>query len=422
MSPKAPNTNDIADLDPKEIRAENNVRFGLQEASVEKLMGDITDFGGVHTPVEVEPLEKPVNGQKYRLTVGFCRHEAVTRLNKEGAGLKLPAIIATPENPLARLRRQISENVMREQFSPMDAAKAIKSLLDLDVPRVEIRKLFSRPGGRKGNVLQPASNSYLNMMVSFLGLPKAVQARVHDGRLPISAAHALTKVEKGKQEEVLAKAEEDRLAQFEREEREEEKLLNSEKKAAEKVAAVEETKQSVVEAEQALAQAQQLIIERKNAVAEAEKLPLNYLQLEEAEKRVIDNKLKSAKADYKGAEKVAKQAKATLDKLKDAAKKITEKAKAPAKAKAKKPAKKAKKVRAQDVEKAAATVTGSAKRLTIQEAVKLVQELAGMAAYPTVMAIGAALRDVFLGEAPADSLSLTLANIVKEPQRPKGKK
>ena len=210
----------LQQLDPGVILADENSRFGLKRLRLDTLVQSSLEMGGVNTPVEVEPLDTPVDGKQYRLTAGFYRHAAVSELNdKQAAGLTLPAIVKPIGDAGLRLRRQLAENMERENQSPMDKAIAIKKLVDLSVPKVEIRKIFSTPGGRKGLVLQPASNAFINMTLSFLDLPKAVQEKIHDGRVGVAAAYELTKVHPEKRAAVLERAEQERIKTIEAEDK-----------------------------------------------------------------------------------------------------------------------------------------------------------------------------------------------------------
>src|SRR5271154_6125963 len=149
---------ELVRLDPAVILADSNTRFSLKPSRVESLAKSILERGEVLEPVEVEKIDASVNGHQYRLTTVFYRLAAVSQLNLTGAGLTVPAIIRPIPTPQERLRRQLAENMERENQSPMDQAVAIESLLASGLTKMEVREIFSRPGGRKGNKIQPASN------------------------------------------------------------------------------------------------------------------------------------------------------------------------------------------------------------------------------------------------------------------------
>src|SRR5580698_4841532 len=250
---QSPDAGVILQLDPNTILADDNTRFNLKDSRIQTLAESILAQNGVIEPIEVEPLaEENANGFKYRLTVGFYRHAAVKFLNTtQAAGLTIPTLIHVNPNPAARLQRQLAENIERENQSPMDCAVAIKRLMDIGMSRMEIRQVFSRPSSRKNakGKPEPASNAWVNMMLSFLDLPKSAQDKIHNGILGVAAAYQLTKVPKERQTEIIARAEEERQKELEREEREEEKFLTNEKKLQEETAKVEEAKANLQAAE-----------------------------------------------------------------------------------------------------------------------------------------------------------------------------
>ena len=221
----------LVHIDPSSVLADDNSRFGLKDTRIESMAASIIESGGVNLPIEVQSH----NGKGYPLTSGFYRLAGTLLANEQGAGLTIPALIVPLATSLDRLRRQLSENMERENQSPMDKAVAIKRLLDEGVSKMEIRTIFSAPGGRKGLKIQPASNSFINMTVSFLDLPKAIQAKIHLGLVNVGAAYQLTRSTPDKQDAVLAAAEKERDASITRDEKEEEAFLSKERRGQEAV-------------------------------------------------------------------------------------------------------------------------------------------------------------------------------------------
>lgn len=317
----------LMQLDPNDILAEDNSRFGLKRFRIDRLAADIVASGGIKVPGEVSPLPKNhESGKSYRLTAGFYRHAALTLLNENGAGLMFPCMVHSIDAPLERRKRQVSENNERENLSPMDRAIAMSLLLGEGMSKLEIRKEFAVPGGRKGLTMQPLSNSSLNMTMSFLSLPNSVQERIHDGRIGVNAAYELVKILKkspAKFDATLEQIEANRLADIDREEKEEAAFLEEEKKAAaagEKVAAVVvEFEKVKVEAESAattLAEALAAETASVEKVAELYKAMKAKGQTDEqakASKEAYNTALAAAKAQ----EKVVKE----FQKAADAAKK-----------------------------------------------------------------------------------------------------
>lgn len=303
----------LVQLDPTKVLAEDNVRFGLKSIKVDNLGEDILEQGGVLQPVEVVALKPAVNGFTHRLTSGFYRHAAVLKLNAEqNAGLTLPAIVRET-NEAERLRHQISENVKRESMSLMDEAVAMDKLIKSGSTPAEVRRIFSRPGGRKGIAIQPLSNAMLNIMLRFLELPKAIQDKIHDGRIGVAAAYEIGKVPPDKRAAVLARAEADRIAQIDREESDEKKYLAAESKLAKAQADEAEATGKVAEAKAAIEAAAARVKEKELELKKVQKEP--YLELDKAGQKAMMERINAAIADVKAAEKLDKDAKNALAKI-----------------------------------------------------------------------------------------------------------
>lgn len=403
---------------PSKVLADDNSRFGLKRSRLDSLSASILDAGGVLVPVLVEPLKPPVNGHDYKLIAGFYRHAAVEKLNKEqNAGLLLPIVVRTPADGTERLKTQLAENMERENMSPMDDAVAIKRLMDAGVPRIEIRKMFARPGGKKGVTIAPASNAWVNIVLRFLELPKAIQEKIHDGRIGFEAAYELGKVPADKRAAVVERAEASRLRQIEIEEKDEEKYLTAESKLAEAldkekeaVSKVDETKTTITAAE--------AVVEEKRAILKAiQKEP--YLELDEKGKTALKEKLKAAEAEEKAAIKLAKDAKNALAKLHETAKKAAETAaeqKAKLDAARKAPAKKAAPIGKSEVVKAAKAegVDTGLQPLNASEVRLMAKDISKCKEWPKVAAIGAAFLACMDSKLTTKQAMATLAEITGE--------
>lgn len=297
---------------PEVIAADSNVRFGLLETRVDKLADDILRDGQINDAMEVEELPEPVDGCLYRVTVGHYRHAAALKVNKtQNAGLECPCIVKNRGDEKERLVRQVSENNDRQNFTPMDSAVAIKQMMDAGIPRMDIMKAFSRPNV-KGK-LAPASNSFLNMMVSFLELPKPIQRKIHEGFLGVYEAYQLTKAPKDDREEILARAEKARLAEFNWEDKMQAQFEAAERKAAE---AKEKEDKLKAEAEAARAKSEEKLKVLKELQQKAIKAfeAHKVAEDEEAKKKLAeefkatDAESKKAEQDYSSAVKAAKRA------------------------------------------------------------------------------------------------------------------
>lgn len=414
----------LLQLDPAVVLANDNTRFNLKESRIQSLADSIIAQGGVMEPVEVEPITgESENGFKYRLTTGFYRHAAVKLLNTtQAAGLTLPALAHTIANPTDRLKRQLVENMERENQSPMDQAIAIQKLLAIGIPKMEVREIFARPGRGKGNKTQPASNSFINMMLSFLELTKPVQEKIHQGIIGVAAAYQLTKVAPEQRAAVLERIEAERQKQIESEEKEEERLLAQEKKQAE-----------LAEKETKLTETLQLAEDEYNTAKQA--LELATTKATEAyaiSKKKYDTapERKAAATAFRDAEQVRKvaetdcnAAQAIYEKALQASTKhtelVAEKAKKLKEARATTKAAKDT-VSDKDVQQAAqatgATTTkgapSGAVMLNASEMRKVVAELALPGGHDKVRAIGAAFQKCFLGEDTGKDLYRNLVKIV----------
>lgn len=308
-----PETQEALLLPPEAILADHNSRFALKPYRVDSLMKSILEQGGVLQNLIAEEIETPVNGQKYRLVAGFYRHAAVTKANKEQkAGLLLPVVIQPAQTEAQRLRTQLAENMERENQSPMDKAVAMRELTDSGLSRQEIREIFAVPGGRKGGTkMQPASNSFLNMHMSFLDFPKDIQNKIHHGVIGVGGAYQLRRTPREKWDEVIGRLEADRLKAEEQEEKEEISFLAAEKKEAERKAAAEAI-QADVQAAQEAAEAATKAAKDANAV-EQEKYSVNK-KAKGDEKKAADEAFKAAQVATKAAEKVEADAVKELEK------------------------------------------------------------------------------------------------------------
>lgn len=300
-------------IDPASIFVGSNVRYNLIPARVDSLAEDIVAEGGVHTPIEVSELpDGHESGLPYGLTFGHYRLAAVQKVNKGGGGLLIPAIIKDPLDPVARIKRQLSENQERQNLSPIDTAVAIKEMLDLGVPKPEIRESFKFMGGRKGNALTEMSHSTMSLYLRMLELPKPVRDKIHDGRITVGAACVLVNLPAEKRDATIQKLEADRLEAFEKAEKQEEKFLEAERKvaeeeqkAADQVKALEKAKAEVEEA-------------RKKADAAADAAGLAYKAHQKASKEDKEKAkatLTKAEEDSKAAAKDVATAIKAVEKL-----------------------------------------------------------------------------------------------------------
>lgn len=411
-------------LDPASIVAEENTRYSLKRPQIDALKASIVEAGEVLEPVEVEPADE--NGI-HSLTSGFYRHQALTELNKEGAGLKLPAIVRAVD-PLTRLKHQLAENMARENQSPMDKAVAIKALMDAGIERAEIRRIFASAGGRKGNQVQPMSNALMNIHLNFLLLPKTMQEKIHAGLVGVGAAYELGKVSPDKRADVLERAEVERQKQLDQEEKDEAKYLSQESKLIEARAKADESAKAVDTLKAEIEAAAAMVEEKTKVLREVQKAPLGdgrgFLELTEDEKKPVTEKLKAAENDVKAAQKLTKDSKNKLAKALENAKSAEEKAadqavKLEAARKAKKSTK-SKAVSAAGVKKAAVAVGDSNGHvpLGLADIKSALKELQGEQVPAKVKLIAGCIRRCFDGVTTPKELADELALITGERKPP----
>lgn len=408
----------IVQLKPSEILADDNSRFSLKKFRIDSLAHSILETGRI-APIEVEELPKPVNGFRYKLISGYYRHAAVEQLNAtQGAGLSLPAIVRSVGDAQERLKLQLSENMERENQSPMDQAVAIKKLLDAGVPRPEIRRLFARPGSGKG-APEPASNAWVNITLSLLELPKSIQEKIHNGAVGFAAAYELGRVPPDRRKIVLERAEAEIEAQRDREAADERKyiaaeskLLEAQSKESEALSAVEQAKEDIKKAAE---------LEKAAAARLKEEQAAPYNTLDEKGKRAQMEKLKAAEADHKAAQKLIKDGKAALAKLEGKAKSAADvAAEKAAKLEAARKAIKAKKgtkaVGPKDVQKAAKAegVDTGHVPLSLADIRSTLKDFGGEGVPPKVARIGGILRRYFDGIGTFSEMVYSLAVVTGE--------
>lgn len=414
-------TEQLVNVSPDEVLADDNSRFNLKDGRIEGLASSILENGGVLTPIELEPLVPAQGKKRFRLTAGFYRYAAVVKLNAEQkAGLTLPAIVRENPDDLVRLRHQLAENMERENQSPMDRAVAIKKLLDAGVTRAEVRRIFSAAGGRKANVVQPMSNAMLNITLNLLDLPKAIQTKIHHGLVGIAAAYELGKVPPERRAAVLERAEADRLSQVEKEEKDEERYLHAEKKLGEAQEKEKATLSQVETTKIEIAGAVDLVKTKKVELDEVRKAP-GYLEMSNDEKKGIIEKMKALDADLKAAMKLEKDAKNKLAKLLGQAKTAAEtaeeqKAKLEAARKAKPVVTTKRAVGPSDVKKAAKAegVESGFVALNLSNIRESLKDVMTNKDYPKVSAIAKVFKDCFDGQDTPKEVIYRLAVITGE--------
>ena len=183
---------EIVESTPKEEIVEVNLdelrsnpyqpRKVFDEEKLNELANSIKEFG-VFQPIIVK---KSIKG--YEIIAGERRVKA-SRI----AGLTtIPAIIRDfTDNEMMEIA--LLENLQREDLNAIEEATAYKKLLDtLSLTQEELAKRLGK------------SRSHITNMIGLLNLPDSVKSMIEDGKLSMSHARVLSKMEDKEQVEELA--------------------------------------------------------------------------------------------------------------------------------------------------------------------------------------------------------------------------
>lgn len=143
----------------------------------EEALNELADSIKVYGVVEPVILKKSVKG--YEIVAGERRCKA-----SKIAGLTtVPAIIKdfTDEE---MMEIALLENIQREDLNPVDTAISISNILQVkDMTQEEFSKKFGK------------SRSYITNLLGLLNLPKSVKELVKNGKLSMSHARCLSKID-----------------------------------------------------------------------------------------------------------------------------------------------------------------------------------------------------------------------------------
>ena len=171
---------DISDIQPLQ-----NVRSILGDVS--SLAENLRVRGLLH-PVVLRPSLDKSHGKPYELIVGYRRLEAFRSLERD----KIPAVIhdASDQDALAEV---ISENLQRENHSPMDEARTMQRMIDtFDWSHAQVAQELG------------VDRSQVTKRLGLLRLPEKVQTMVGEGKLSASHAEVVARLDTPEQQEELA--------------------------------------------------------------------------------------------------------------------------------------------------------------------------------------------------------------------------
>jgi uncharacterized protein YhaN len=203
---------------------------------------------------------------------------------------------------------------------------AMRQLEALGASKMDIRKTFAAPGGRKGLKVQPASNSHINNSLAMLDFPKDIQRKIHDGLIGSAAAYELSKLPKDKWQDVLDRIEAERIKTLDREDKEEETLLKTMREAEEQQAEAAKAAAELTAVQTAAEATAAALVASKKALTDA--FTATQAAKVKEEKDAAEKAFKEAKAAAKEAETANSQAAKDLAKLEDKRKALAEKAEA----------------------------------------------------------------------------------------------
>ena len=166
--------NNATEIDLSQIRSNP---YQPRKVFDEEALNELADSIKVYGVVEPVILKKSVKG--YEIVAGERRCKA-----SKIAGLTtVPAIIKdfTDEE---MMEIALLENIQREDLNPVDTAISISNILKVkDMTQEEFSKKFGK------------SRSYITNLLGLLNLPKSVQELVKNGKLSMSHARCLSKID-----------------------------------------------------------------------------------------------------------------------------------------------------------------------------------------------------------------------------------
>lgn len=165
---------DIKMINISEIRSNPyQPRIHFDQDALRELADSIKEHG-VFEPIIVK---KSIKG--YELVAGERR----TKASKLAGLEKIPAIVKDFDDQ-QMMEIAILENIQRENLSPIEEAKAYKNFMTkTNMTQDELSKRFGK------------SRSHITNLLGLLTLPKSVQSDVVEGKISMSHARVLSKME-----------------------------------------------------------------------------------------------------------------------------------------------------------------------------------------------------------------------------------
>lgn len=165
---------DIIQIPIDEIRSNPyQPRYHFDQTALEELAQSIQEYG-VLEPIIVK---KSIKG--YELVAGERRTKASKIAGKE----TIPAIVKDFSDQ-EMMDIALLENIQREDLTPVEIAEGFKNYLErTSITQDELAKKFGK------------SRSYITNLLGLLNLPKSVRDLINNGKLSMSHARVLSKLE-----------------------------------------------------------------------------------------------------------------------------------------------------------------------------------------------------------------------------------
>ncbi len=157
------------------IHVDPQVRTAFNEESIQELAQNIRHTG-LASPISIR-----LEGGKYHLIHGERRLRALIAAGETSV---LALVDSREMAKSERLLTQLSENLQREELSPLETARAVRQLIE------ESGWSASQVAEKLGR-----SNGYISRILALTTLSAEIQADIASGRIAASAAYELSKIE-----------------------------------------------------------------------------------------------------------------------------------------------------------------------------------------------------------------------------------
>ena len=166
--------NSTTEIPIEEIRSNPyQPRKTFSDESLNELAESIKEYGVVQPII----VKKSING--YELVAGERR----TKAAKLAGLITIPAIVKDFSDE-EMMEIALLENIQREDLNPIDEAESIANIINM---RGLTQEDFARKFGK--------SRSYITNLLGILRLPKPIQEKVKNGKLSMSHARCLSKID-----------------------------------------------------------------------------------------------------------------------------------------------------------------------------------------------------------------------------------